>query len=135
MAKMPQLHVQGPRRDFVGYGRRLPRVIWPDEPRVAVSFVINYEEGSEVQMGADGRNESILGEMALGLEPAYRDLALESVYEYGSRAGVWRLASLAPNFLHEAVDRETLVAALRIARELAAAQPLARFVDLIRSAG
>ena len=94
MPSMPHHEVPGPLRDFVGYGRDLPRVVWPHEARVAVSFVINYEEGSEVQMGADRRNEAILGEMALGLEPAYRDLALESVYEYGSRAGVWRLARL-----------------------------------------
>lgn len=72
----------------------MPRVRWPGGARVAVNLVINYEEGSEVQMGADGRNESILGEMALGLEATYRDLALESVYEYGSRAGIWRLQRL-----------------------------------------
>jgi len=83
--------VPGPRRDFVGYGRHVPKVVWPDEARVAVNLVINYEEGSEVQMSADGRNESILGEMSLSLESQYRDLALESVYEYGARAGIWRL--------------------------------------------
>lgn len=94
MLKMPQHTVAGPPRDFIGHGREPPRVRWPDEARVAVNFVINYEEGSEVQMGADGRNETILGEMALGLEAPYRDLALESVYEYGTRAGVWRLARL-----------------------------------------
>lgn len=94
MPKMPELAVPGPQRDFVGYGRDVPRVRWPGEARVAVNLVINYEEGSEVQMGADGRNESILGEMALGLEAKYRDLALESVYEYGSRAGIWRLQRL-----------------------------------------
>lgn len=94
MKQMPQRSQAGPARDLVGYGREVPRARWPDGARVAVSFVINYEEGSEVQMGADGRNESILGEMALGLEPAYRDLALESVYEYGSRAGIWRLQRL-----------------------------------------
>lgn len=94
MLEMPQRPMQGPARDFIGYGRHVPRVSWPDEARVAVNFVINYEEGSEVQMGADGRNESILGEMALGLEAEYRDLALESVYEYGARAGIWRLARL-----------------------------------------
>jgi len=83
--------VPGPRRDFVGYGRHVPKVVWPDEARVAVNLVINYEEGSEVQMSADGRNESILGEMSLSLESQYRDLALESVYEYGARAGIWRM--------------------------------------------
>jgi peptidoglycan/xylan/chitin deacetylase (PgdA/CDA1 family) len=66
-------------------------VTWPDGARVAVNLVINYEEGSEVQMSADGRNERILGEMSLGLESQFRDLALESVYEYGARAGIWRL--------------------------------------------
>ena len=89
--KMSEDKVPGPPRDFIGYGRHVPKVMWPDEARVAVSLVINYEEGSEVQMSADGRNESILGEMSLGLESQYRDLALESVYEYGARAGIWRL--------------------------------------------
>jgi peptidoglycan/xylan/chitin deacetylase (PgdA/CDA1 family) len=94
MAHMPERAVAGPARDLVGYGREVPRVVWPEQARIAVNFVINYEEGSEVQMGADGRNEAILGEMALGLESSYRDLALESVYEYGSRAGIWRLQRL-----------------------------------------
>lgn len=94
MKEMPVRTVAGPARDFVGWGRHVPQVVWPDGARVAVNFVINYEEGSEVQAGADGRNETILGEMALGLEPEYRDLALESVYEYGSRAGIWRLQRL-----------------------------------------
>ena len=81
--KMPSREIPGPPRDLVGYGRHMPRVRWPDGARVAVNFVIDMEEGSEVQMSADGRNEAILGEFPpLGLEGAYRDLALESVYEY-----------------------------------------------------
>lgn len=92
--QMPENDIPGPRREFVGHGRHVPRVVWPDEARVAVNFVINYEEGSEVQMAADGRNETILSEMTLGLESRYRDLALESVYEYGPRAGIWRLQRL-----------------------------------------
>ena len=93
--KMTERDIPGPRRDFVGYGRHVPRVVWPDEARVALNFVINMEEGSEVQMSADGRNETILGELpVLGLEGSYRDLALESVYEYGARAGIWRLQRL-----------------------------------------
>ena len=92
--QMPHHDVPGPPRDFVGYGRNVPRVVWPEDARVAVNVVINFEEGSEVQMSADGRNESILGEVGLGLEQSYRDLALESVYEYGSRAGIWRLQRL-----------------------------------------
>lgn len=92
--RMPEHEILGPAREFVGYGRQVPRVAWPDAARVAVNFVINYEEGSELQMGADRCNETILGEMSLGLESRYRDLALESVYEYGSRAGIWRLQRL-----------------------------------------
>ena len=92
---LPSHPTPGPERDLIGYGRDVPRVQWPDDARVAVNLVVNMEEGSEVQMPVDGRNESILGEMpVLGLEPQYRDLALESVYEYGSRAGIWRLQRL-----------------------------------------
>ena len=87
--------VAGPKRDYVGYGRHVPRVRWPDEARIAVSFVLNYEEGSEYSLPAgDGKNEAALSELAYYLAPEYRDLALESVYEYGSRAGVWRLQRL-----------------------------------------
>lgn len=60
---------------------------------MAVYLVINYEEGSEVHMASDGRSESILGERSLRLESQCRDLALESVYEYEARAGIWRLRS------------------------------------------
>lgn len=66
--QMTEHDVPGPRRDVVGYGQHIPRVAWPDEARVAVNIVINYEEGSEVHMAADRRNETILGEMSLGLE-------------------------------------------------------------------
>jgi peptidoglycan/xylan/chitin deacetylase (PgdA/CDA1 family) len=84
----------GPKRDLVGYGRRLPRAVWPGNAKVAVNVVVNYEEGSEYTVsGGDGQNEG-LGEVTLGLSPQYRDLCMESVYEYGSRAGIWRLARL-----------------------------------------
>ncbi len=83
-----------PARDFIGYGRNPPKVEWPDKARVALNLVLNYEEGSERSHWAgDGRNEG-LGEVPRLLEPAYRDLATESVYEYGSRAGVFRLLRL-----------------------------------------
>jgi peptidoglycan/xylan/chitin deacetylase (PgdA/CDA1 family) len=83
--------VPGPRRDFVGYGRKPPRVVWPDQANVAINLVVNYEEGSEYSMPAgDGRNEG-LAEINYVLDPKYRDLCAESVYEYGSRAGIWRL--------------------------------------------
>jgi len=81
-----------PGRDLVGYGRRPPAVGWPGGARVAVSLVVNYEEGSERTMPVDGENET-LGEVTRSVGD-HRDLATESVYEYGSRAGVHRLLRL-----------------------------------------
>jgi peptidoglycan/xylan/chitin deacetylase (PgdA/CDA1 family) len=87
--------VPGPARDYVGYGRRIPRVTWPGGARVALSLVLNYEEGSEASFPAgDGRSESGMAELAWSLPPEVRDLASESIYEYGSRAGVWRIARI-----------------------------------------
>ncbi len=86
--------VPGPRRDFVGYGRRQPKVVWPNGAKVAVNLVVNYEEGSEYSKPAgDGRNEG-LAEIPYAMDAEYRDLCAESVYEYGSRAGIWRLMRL-----------------------------------------
>src|SRR5437899_7102082 len=84
----------GPKRDFVGYGRRKPRVVWPDGAKVAVNIVVNHEEGSEYSKPAgDGRNEG-LAEINYVMSQEYRDLCAESVYEYGSRAGIFRLLAL-----------------------------------------
>jgi peptidoglycan/xylan/chitin deacetylase (PgdA/CDA1 family) len=86
--------VPGPTRDFVGYGRKVPKVPWPDDARVAVSIVLNYEEGSEYSHpNGDRRNDGLV-EMIYAFDPQYRDLCAESVFEYGSRAGVWRLERL-----------------------------------------
>jgi peptidoglycan/xylan/chitin deacetylase (PgdA/CDA1 family) len=83
-----------PARDFIGYGRNPPLFQWPGGARVALNIVLNYEEGSERSFWAgDGRNEG-LGEVPRILEGAHRDLATESVYEYGSRVGVFRLLRL-----------------------------------------
>ena len=86
----------GPERDFVGYGRELPAVTWPGDARVAVQFVINYEEGSEYcVLDGDARAEVGLAEVPGGRTgDGERDLAIESMYEYGSRVGVWRLFRL-----------------------------------------
>jgi allantoinase len=92
--KIPENDIAGSRRDYVGYGPNVPRVVWPGEARVAINFVINNEEGSEVHMAADGRNEAALGELSYVMDAKYRDLAMESVCEYGSRAGIWRLQRL-----------------------------------------
>jgi allantoinase len=86
--------VPGPPRDLVGYGRHVPRVRWPGGARVAVNLVLNYEEGSEYSHPAgDARNDGLI-EVIYAMDPAYRDLAAESVFEYGSRAGVWRVERL-----------------------------------------
>ncbi|CAH1654571.1 MULTISPECIES: polysaccharide deacetylase family protein [unclassified Chelatococcus] len=81
-------------RDFVGYGQNPPHAAWPNEARVAVNFVLNYEEGSEYAIDdGDGRSEKALTEVLAPRVPeGARDLAAESMYEYGSRAGVWRVA-------------------------------------------
>jgi peptidoglycan/xylan/chitin deacetylase (PgdA/CDA1 family) len=90
--------VPGPKRDFLGYGRRVPHVTWPGGARVAVSIVINYEEGSEyAHPNGDGRNDGLV-EMTYAMDPSYRDLCAESVFEYGSRAGIWRLERLLTEF-------------------------------------
>ena len=81
----------GPARDYVGYGERPPEFRWPGGAGVAVQVVVNYEEGSEYSLPmGDGRND-MLGEIQYSLPGELRDLTVESIYEYGSRAGVWRL--------------------------------------------
>ncbi|SMR63251.1 unnamed protein product [Zymoseptoria tritici ST99CH_3D1] len=83
-------------RDFKGYGEKGINPGWPNEAKIAVSFVINYEEGGERSvMSGDGVSESNLRENP-GVPPRVngRDLNVESEYEYGSRAGFWRLFRL-----------------------------------------
>ncbi len=83
-------------RDFVGYGERPPDPRWPGGARLALNFVINYEEGSEPSIAdADGVTESRLTEVAQSPVPkGDRDLAAESMFEYGTRVGFWRLRRL-----------------------------------------
>ena len=80
-------------RDLIGYGPNPPHPQWPNNARIAVNFVVNYEEGSENTIpDGDGRVEAGLAEVAGGrVAPGVRDLGMESLYEYGSRAGIWRL--------------------------------------------
>jgi hypothetical protein len=90
----PDQPVPGPQRDYVGYGRHIPKVRWPDNARVAINLVLNYEEGSEYTHPAGDQKNDGLTEIPYVMAAAYRDLAAESVYEYGSRAGVWRVQRL-----------------------------------------
>ncbi len=83
--------VPGPKRNHLGYGRNVPKVFWPNGERVAVRLIVNWEEGSEYAMAyGDQRNEG-LAEINYSMGPEFRDQCVESVYEYGSRAGIWRL--------------------------------------------
>tara|TARA_R110001599_G_scaffold251548_1_gene451542 strand:- start:2955 stop:3869 length:915 start_codon:yes stop_codon:yes gene_type:complete len=80
-------------RDFVGYGETPPDPMWPNRAKLAINFVINYEEGSEPSIeDGDGYSETWFTE-AYGVDSGIegRDLAAESLFEYGSRVGFWRL--------------------------------------------
>ncbi len=79
-------------RDLIGYGRTPPHAQWPGQARIAVQFVLNYEEGGEnAVLHGDAGSEQFLSEMANPPSFADRHLSMESIYEYGSRAGVWRI--------------------------------------------
>ena len=81
-------------RDFVGYGAHPPEVRWPNGARIAVSMVVNYEEGSEYSiLDGDPAGETS-GESPSPVGLGERDLANESFFEYGSRVGVWRIMDI-----------------------------------------
>ncbi|HLZ76508.1 allantoinase PuuE [Phenylobacterium sp.] len=83
-------------RDLIGYGRNPPHADWPGGARIAVQIVLNYEEGGEMSvLHGDDRSETFLSDMIN--PPAIvgaRHMSMEQIYEYGSRAGVWRLLRL-----------------------------------------
>ena len=78
-------------RDFVGYGEHPPRVEWPGKARVALSMVVNYEEGSEYSFAFGDRLQEGYKEYPKTMPEGVRDFANESTYEYGSRVGFWRI--------------------------------------------
>lgn len=79
-------------RDLVGYGQKPPHANWPNKAKIAVQFVLNYEEGGEncVLHGDEG-SERFLSEIVGAESYPDRHMSMESIYEYGSRAGVWRI--------------------------------------------
>src|ERR1700739_3580337 len=87
-------------RDFVGYGAEPPHAQWPGNARIAVNFVINFEEGSELSDHAGDRvAEGGLTEMlGTDLGVTGRDLGAESMFEYGARVGFWRLHRIFTRF-------------------------------------
>jgi len=111
-------------RDFVGYGQSPPDIRWPGGARLAVNFVLNYEEGSEYSMqDGDGRTDAALSEVASPRVPrGDRDLGAESMFEYGSRVGFWRLYRL---FRDRGLPLTVFASALALERNPAAAQAVA----------
>lgn len=82
-------------RDMVGYGPKPPHANWPNNARIAVQVVLNYEEGGENSvLHGDPAAETFLSEIVNAAPVEGRHMSMESIYEYGSRAGVWRLMRL-----------------------------------------
>jgi peptidoglycan/xylan/chitin deacetylase (PgdA/CDA1 family) len=82
-------------RDLVGYGRTPPHPRWPEGANIAVQFVINYEEGGEnCILHGDAASEAFLSEIVSAQPwPGQRHMNMESIYEFGARAGFWRLCT------------------------------------------
>ncbi len=79
-------------RDLIGYGNKPPHANWPGKARIAVQFVLNYEEGGENNiLHGDPGSEQFLSEIIGAPSYQARHMSMESIYEYGSRAGVWRI--------------------------------------------
>jgi allantoinase len=111
-------------RDLVGYGPTPPDPRWPGGARLALQIVVNYEEGSEYTiLDGDGRTEVGLAEAPGGRAPkGVRDLAMESMYEYGSRVGFWRLFRL---FTERQVPITVFACAVALERNPAVARAIA----------
>lgn len=89
-------------RDLSGYGGKPPDIVWPNGARVAVSLVVNYEEGAEMQVGEGDPRSEPMGEVISVVEPGVRDIGQEQIFAYGMRAGLWRF--------FEAFDRRGIAA-------------------------
>jgi peptidoglycan/xylan/chitin deacetylase (PgdA/CDA1 family) len=111
-------------RDFIGYGNNPPDPKWPGQARVAINFVLNYEEGSEYSVpDGDQRSEATLTDAgASDMNVGGRDLAAESMFEYGSRVGFWRLHNL---FRKRGVPLTISASALALERNPEAAKAIA----------
>ena len=111
-------------RDMVGYGRHLPKVQWPENARIAVQFVLNYEEGGEnCVLHGDSQSESYLSEIVgTTARSNARDLNIESIYEYGSRAGFWRIWRL---FTQKKVPLTVFAVGMALERNFEAAAAMA----------
>ena len=82
-------------RNFIGYGAKGKKIIWPDNARLALQIVLNYEEGGEnCVLNGDKYSETFLSEIIGAKAIKGRHISMESIYEYGSRSGFWRLDNL-----------------------------------------
>ena len=80
-------------RNYIGYGKDSPKIFWPNNAKLALQFVLNYEEGGENNiLNGDSHSEIFLSEI-IGAQPVHnsRNMNMESIYEYGSRRGFWRI--------------------------------------------
>ena len=80
-------------RNYIGYGKKNPNISWPNNAKLALQFVLNYEEGAENNiLNGDDHSEIFLSEI-IGAQPIKnaRHMNMESIYEYGSRRGFWRV--------------------------------------------
>jgi putative urate catabolism protein len=111
-------------RDYIGYAASPPQPQWPGGARLALQIVMNYEEGSEYSIGdGDDQSEMYLTEVpGATVGPGKRDLIVESVYEYGSRSGFWRLMRM---FADRAMPITVFGAALALERNPPAAAAIA----------
>ena len=108
-------------RDLIGYGPNPPPAQWPSGARIALQFVVNYEEGGEnCILHGDAASEAFLSEIVGAAPwPGQRHPSMESIYEYGSRVGVWRLFDL---FARYEIPLTVFAVAMALERNPAVAQ-------------
>jgi putative urate catabolism protein len=121
-------------RDMIGYGRTPPDPQWPGDARIAVQFVLNYEEGGENNvLHGDAASEAFLSEI-VGAQPlvGVRHINMESIYEYGSRVGLWRILRL---FEERRLNFTSYAVGMALERNPAAAEAMLRGGHEIASHG
>jgi putative urate catabolism protein len=112
-------------RDMIGYGNHPPHADWPGNARIALQFVLNYEEGGENNvLHGDAGSEQFLSEIIGAQSYPARHMSMESIYEYGSRAGVWRLLR---EFESRGLPLTVFAVAMALQRNPALATELVRF--------
>jgi len=110
-------------RDLIGYAAQPPHPQWPHDAKVAVSFVLNYEEGGEnCVLHGDSHSESVLTDVGADPLPGVRNLNIESNFEYGSRVGFWEILRL---FEEYRIDATVYAVGMALERNPAAAAAIA----------